>query len=55
MYPKLQILANYCTENDLTVNNSKTKIVIFQKGGHHHNRNKPAFIFSNDIIETTRE
>lgn len=30
---KLKIFQNYCTENGLTVNTSKTKIIVFRAGG----------------------
>ena len=48
----LQSLYNYCESWTLSVNSSKTKIVIFSKG---KVRNKPNFYFGNDQIEICDE
>ena len=44
----LNSLYSYCSTWDLSVNTSKTKIVIFSRG---KVRNKPNFYFGNDIID----
>ena len=55
MKRNLNILNRYCIENDLKVNVNKTKIVIFQKGGHHHNRKLTPFYFGDKVIEIVKE
>lgn len=49
---KIKILSEYCEENDLTVNVKKSKIVIFQKGGHKKN---VSFVYNEKKIEIVRD
>ena len=55
MKRNLHILDRYYMENDSKVNANKTKIVIFQKGGHHHNRKLPLFYFGDKVKEIAKE
>lgn len=47
---KLNVLQQYSDENNLTVNVTKTKIVIFSRGGYSRNRNVN-FYYANENIE----
>lgn len=51
----LRYLLKYTQINKLTVNIEKTKVVIFQKGGHGHKKNYPALFFGKEIIEITKK
>lgn len=47
---KLRILSDYCSENGLTVNISKTKIIVFRKSGR-LDRYSRCFIYNGEPIE----
>ena len=51
MKKTIKALAEYCDINKLEVNVKKTKVVLFQKGGHGHKRKHTPFYFKDQIIE----
>ena len=48
-------LFEYCVINKLIVNVKKTKIILFQKGGHGHKKKLAPFFFGIDLIEYVNE
>ena len=48
-------LYEYCQINSLVVNLEKTKILLFQKGGHGHKKRDSAFLFGNQIVAYAKE
>ena len=51
----LKHLYDYCKQNELKVNLLKTKIVLFQKGGHGHRKNKAPLSFGTELVEYASE
>ena len=45
----------YCQINKLLVNIKKTKIILFQKGGHGHKKKFTPFRFGTDVVEYVKE
>lgn len=51
----IQALFEYCIINELEVNVNKTKVILFQKGGHGHKKKHAPFLFGNRTIEYVKE
>lgn len=51
----IKALGEYCSLNKLEVNIRKTKVILFQKGGHGHKRKHAPFYFNEQIIEYVKE
>lgn len=49
----LKVLSEYCQLNQLMVNSSKTKIIVFQKGGYYHVKKLNPFVYNDEVIEVT--
>ena len=51
----LKYFYEYCKINKLTVNLNKTKIILFQKGGHAHKFKKEPFHYGTEKVEYVKE
>lgn len=52
---KLRTLAEYANSNKLTVNTTKTKVMIFSKGGFHSNYNCSNLYYNNEKLVVTKQ
>ena len=48
-------LHEYCIINELEFNLLKTKVVLFQKGGHGHKKSHSTLFFGSELVEYVRE
>ena len=51
----LKIFYEYCQVNKLSINLKKTKIILFQKGGHGHKKKFTPLLFGSDVVEYVKE
>ena len=51
----LMFFYEYCLKNKLVVNFNKTKIILFQKGGHGHNKRQAPFLYKQEKLEYVNE
>ena len=51
----LKHLFDYCNINDLEPNLSKSKLILFQKGGHGHKKKRAPFLFGTEEVEYVKE
>ena len=52
MMRALKVLKEYCEENNLVINTSKTKIMVFKRGG--RDKKVPNFYFGKELIEVVK-
>ena len=51
----IKALYEYCRLNEMEVNDSKTRVILFQKGGHGHKKKHAPFIFGEKTILYVKE